>query len=149
MKPLPLNSEENGQTIMTRHQRSALYGGSITEDYFQLIFNIYISFQSCNHHSTIYIRRSPRQHFLKYCRCAVYMQHMSFVVAFKTISVYVKLLQFCCIYSTQYLNQVPAATDSHEPIRTTDSASVTLQYKYNEHKFQSIEQYIFILNAFA
>ena len=146
MKPLPLNSEENGQTITTRHRRSSLYGGSIIEDYFLLIFNTHISFQSCNRCSTIYIRRSPRQHFLKYCRCAVYMQHMSFVVAFETISVYVKLLQFSCI---QYLNQVPAATDSHDPIRITDSASVTLQYKYNEHKFQSIEQYIFILNVFA
>jgi len=97
MKPLPLNSEENGQTIPTRHRRSALYGGSIIEEYFLLIFNTHISFQSCNRCSTTYIRRSPRQHFLKYCRCAVYMQHMSFVIAFETISVYVKLLQFSCI----------------------------------------------------
>ena len=33
--------------------------------YFLLIFNTHISFQSCNCRSTIGIRRSPRQHFLK------------------------------------------------------------------------------------
>ena len=33
--------------------------------YFLLIFNTHISFQSCNCRSTIDIRRSPRQHFLK------------------------------------------------------------------------------------
>ena len=40
---------------MTRHGRSALY----------IIFNTHISIQSCNRRSTIDIRRSPRQHFLK------------------------------------------------------------------------------------
>ena len=34
--------------------------------YFLLIFNTHISFQSCNRRSTIDIRRSPRQHILKY-----------------------------------------------------------------------------------
>jgi len=34
--------------LMTRHRRSALYGADIMEDYFLLIFNTYISFQSCN-----------------------------------------------------------------------------------------------------
>jgi len=48
---------------MTRHQRSALYGAGIMEDYFLLIFNTHISFQSCNRRSTIDIRRSPRQIF--------------------------------------------------------------------------------------
>ena len=33
--------------------------------YLPLTFNTHISFQSCNRHSTIDIRRSPRQHFLK------------------------------------------------------------------------------------
>ena len=38
---------------MTRHRRSALYGAGIMEDYFLLIFNTHISFQSCNRRSTI------------------------------------------------------------------------------------------------
>ena len=50
---------------MTRHQRSALYGDGIMEDYFLLIFNTHISFQSYNRRSTTDIRRSPRQQFLK------------------------------------------------------------------------------------
>ena len=54
MKPLPLNSEEYGQTI-----RSVLYGAGIMGDYFLLIFNTHISFQSCNRRSTIDIRRPP------------------------------------------------------------------------------------------
>ena len=41
----------------------ALYGAGIMEDYFLLIFNTHISFQSCNRRSTIDIRRSPRQIF--------------------------------------------------------------------------------------
>ena len=44
---------------MTRLRRSALYGAGIMEDYFLLIFNTHISFQSCNRRSTINIRRSP------------------------------------------------------------------------------------------
>ena len=50
---------------MTHHRRSALYGAGIMGAYFLLIFNTHISFQSCNRRSTIDIRRSPRQHFLK------------------------------------------------------------------------------------
>ena len=50
---------------MTRHRRSALYPAGIMGDYFLLIFNTQTSFQSCNRRSTIDIRRSPRQHFLK------------------------------------------------------------------------------------
>ena len=42
MKPLPLNSEECGQT-MTRHQRSALYGAGTMGDYFLLIFPHFFS----------------------------------------------------------------------------------------------------------
>ena len=37
----------------------------VMEDYFLLIFNTNISFSSCNRRSTIDIRHSPRQHFLK------------------------------------------------------------------------------------
>ena len=50
---------------MTRHRRSALHGVGIMEDYFLLIFNAHISFQSCNCRSAIDIRRSSREHFLK------------------------------------------------------------------------------------
>ena len=50
---------------MTHHRRSALHGGGIMGAYLLLIFNTHISFQSCIRRSTIDIRRSPRQHFLK------------------------------------------------------------------------------------
>ena len=50
---------------MTRHRRSALYRDGIMVAYFLLIFNTNISFQSCNRRSTIVIRRSLRQHFMK------------------------------------------------------------------------------------
>ena len=50
---------------MTHHRRSALYESGIMGAYSLLIFNTHISFQSCNRRSTIDIRRSPRQHFLK------------------------------------------------------------------------------------
>ena len=46
-------------------RRSALDGAGIMGAYLALTFNTHISFQSCNRHSTIDIRRSPRQHFLK------------------------------------------------------------------------------------
>lgn len=64
IKPLSLNAEEYGQT-MTRHRSSSLHGAGIMEDYFLLIFNTHISFQSCNRRSTIDVRRYPRQHLLK------------------------------------------------------------------------------------
>ena len=60
----PTGSGFTWQT-MTHHRRSALYGAGIMGAYFLLIFNTHISFQSCNRRSTIDIRRSPRQHFLK------------------------------------------------------------------------------------
>ena len=60
----PIGSGFTWQT-MTHHGRSALYGAGIMGAYFLLIFNTHISFQSCNRRSTIDIRRSPRQHFLK------------------------------------------------------------------------------------
>ena len=60
MKPLRLNLEEYGQTF----RRSALYGAGVIEDYFLLIFNTHVSFQSCNRRSTIDIRRSPTDNIL-------------------------------------------------------------------------------------
>ena len=51
---------------MIRHRSSALYGAGTMGAYFLLIFNTHISFQSCNRRSTIDIRHSPQQHFLKY-----------------------------------------------------------------------------------
>ena len=50
---------------MTRHRKSALYGAGIMEEYFLLTINTHISFLSCNRHSIIDIRRSPKQQFLQ------------------------------------------------------------------------------------
>ena len=50
-----------GTNHMTRHRRSAICGAGIMEDYFLLIYNTHVSFQSCSRRSTIDIRRSPWQ----------------------------------------------------------------------------------------
>ena len=58
-------AETQSDNHVTRLGRSALYGAGIIGAYFLLIFNTHTSFQSCNRRSTIDIRRSPSQHFLK------------------------------------------------------------------------------------